>query len=72
MSYFNIAGRIHGRSIRIHSKAEFFALITVAIIYFAVNLLLQKFCPDLGKKKINIISVAVSATVAFILILFVL
>lgn len=56
MDMLNImpAARVHLRS-----KEDVIMLVVAIVVYFAVNLLLQKFKPDMQQKKINIISLAV-------------
>ncbi|MBQ3565597.1 MAG: hypothetical protein IJA12_00310 [Oscillospiraceae bacterium] len=68
MNCFDIARRIRVRHLRFESKEQLISMIAVVIIYFALSLLLPKFCPNLSRKVINIISVAVSLVVAFVLI----
>lgn len=68
MDMLNImpAARVHLRS-----KEDVIMLVVAIVVYFAVNLLLQKFKPDMQQKKINIISlvVGIAAMVVCMIIL---
>ncbi|MGN1481560.1 hypothetical protein [Porcipelethomonas sp.] len=67
MNWLNIyPARI--RSIRIESKSELIALVVCIVLYFVLNLLLQKFCPNMKQKTINIISLIPAVIAAFIII----
>lgn len=69
MDWLNIyPARVRIRSFRIESKRELIAIIVCLVLYFAVNLLLQKFCPNMKQKTINIISLIPALLVAFIII----
>lgn len=72
MNYFDIARRIRVRRLHFESKEELIAIIAAVILYFIINLLLQKFCPNLKQKIINIISLAIAVAVMFILMFFIL
>lgn len=72
MNCFDIARRIRVRHLRFESKEELIAIIAAVILYFIINLLLQKFCPNLNQKIINIISLAIAVAVMFILMFFIL
>jgi len=56
MDMLNIvpAARVHLRS-----KEDVIMFVVAIVVYFAVNLLLQKFKPDMQQKKINIISLVI-------------
>ncbi|MBE6845215.1 MAG: hypothetical protein E7508_05800 [Ruminococcus sp.] len=72
MTYLNILQRIRVRSVRFESKEELIAIIAAVILYFIINLLLQKFCPNLKQTIINVISLAIAVAVMFILMFFIL
>lgn len=65
MKFLNIvpAARIH-----IYSKSELIFVIVSLAVYFIVNLLLQKFKPEMEQKKINTISLVVAVVVIVICI----
>ena len=68
MNFINVSPariRFHSRS---YTKSEFIVAIVMLVIYFAVNLILQKLFPDMNQKKINIISLIPAIIVAFIMI----
>lgn len=56
------------RILRIRTNGELIAVIACLVIYFALNVILQKVCPNTEQKKINIISLIPAVIVAFILI----
>ena len=56
------------RILRIRTNGELIAVIACLVIYFALNVILQKVCPNTKQKKINIISLIPAIIVAFILI----
>lgn len=56
------------RILRIRTKGELIAAIACLVIYFVLNVILQKVCPNTEQKKINIISLIPAVIVAFILI----
>ena len=56
------------RILRIRTIGELIAVIACLVIYFALNVILQKVCPNTEQKKINIISLIPAVIVAFILI----
>lgn len=56
------------RILRIRNNGELIAVIACLVIYFALNVILQKVCPNTEQKKINIISLIPAIIVAFILI----
>lgn len=69
MEWLNIyPARVRIRSFHIESKSELVALVVCIVLYFALNLLLQKFCPNMSQKKSNIISLIPAAIAAFIII----
>lgn len=69
MEWFNIyPARVRIRTVRFESKKELIAIIVCIILYFAINLLLQKFCTKTSQKVINIISLIPACIVAFIII----
>ncbi len=72
MNCFDIARRIRVRRLHIESKEELIAIIAAVILYFIIYLLLQKFCPNLNQKIINVISLAIAVVVMFILMFFIL
>ena len=67
MDWLNICpARI--RAVHIESKSELIAIVVAIVLYFALNLLLQKFCPNMSQKTINIISLIPAVIAAFIII----
>ena len=56
------------RILRKRTKGELIAAIACLVIYFVLNVILQKVCPNTEQKKINIISLIPAVIVAFILI----
>ena len=56
------------RRVHINSKKELIVLIVMVVVYFAVDVAIQKLRPDMDQKKINRISVVIAAIIGLIIL----